>query len=139
MTIQSLLDGITPLPHVRGASVLDLATGVCMGSGGSEAMEAERLARDYARSLNTIRIHLEPLADEDRVQEMRFTLPDSQVLITPISSGEDSGLYLCLLLEGTARRDEILSAPLEQLRDAFNQGSGLLDEDHADALYNYRV
>ena len=110
-----------------------------MGSGGSEAMEAERLALDYARSLNTIRVHLEPLADEDKVQEIRFFLPHSQVVITPISSGDESGIYLCLLLEGTASKDEALSSQLGRLRDTFNQGAGILGEEDADTLYNYRV
>ncbi|MBB6051718.1 hypothetical protein [Armatimonas rosea] len=139
MTIQAVLDILTPLPGVRGASVLDLATGVCMGSGGHEAMEADRLASDYARSLNTIRVHLEPQANEDLVQEMRLQLPEFEVCITPLSHDPESGLYLCLLLQETDDTKASLGIQLELIRSEFQAGEGLLGEDEAEALYNYRV
>jgi hypothetical protein len=139
MTIQALLDTLTPLPGVQGAAVLDLASGVCMGSGGREAMEADRLATDYARSLNTIRVHLEPQANEDRVQEMCLQLPAAQVIITPTSRETDTGLYLCLLLDSTPDAYLALQTQLELLRAEFGSGSGLLDESDAEALYTYRV
>lgn len=139
MTIQGVLDTLTPLPGVRGASVLDLATGVCMGSGGHEAIEADRLASDYARSLNTIRVHLEPEANEDVVQEMRLQLPEFEVCFTPLSDDPQSGLYLCLLLEETAGSSSSLETQMELIRSEFHVGDGLLGEDEAEALYSYRV
>jgi hypothetical protein len=139
MTIQGVLDTLTPLPGIRGASVLDLATGVCMGSGGDEAMEADRLASDYARSLNTIRVHLEPQANEDLVQEMRLQLPEFEVCITPLSDDPQSGLYLCLLITEDEGTQASLGTQLQWIRSEFYASEGLLGEAEAEALYNYRV
>lgn len=110
-----------------------------MGSGGHEAMEADRLASDYARSLNTIRVHLEPQANEDLVKEMRLQLPHSEVVITPISNDADSGLYLCLLLDTIGDEAAGVDTQLELIRAEFQEGAGLMGDSEAEALYNYRV
>jgi hypothetical protein len=139
MTIHSLLSETIQLPGIRGAAVLDLATGVSLGARGEEELEAERLASDYARSLNATRRFLEPGADEDRVQELRIQTQNHHICFLPLSPSQADGLYLCLLLESEQAQSASFQEGIQRIREKFQAEGSLLSDTDADALYTHRV
>jgi hypothetical protein len=117
--------------------VLDLATGVSMGARGTEELEAERFACDYARSLNATRRFLEPGADEDRVQELHIQTESHSINFLPLNPNHSDGLYLCLLLE--PKYSLGLPSAIQSICQQFQQEGSFLDDSEAEQLYSYRV
>jgi hypothetical protein len=112
---------------------------VSLGARGAEELEAERLASDYARSLNATRQFLEPGADEDRVQELRIQTQNHHICFLPLNPTQADGLYLCLLLEDEQANSPLLQQGIQRIREQFQAEGSFLSDADAEELYTYRV
>ncbi len=139
MTIHELLDHTSSIPSVEGVAVLDLATGMSLGSRGVEEAAAESFAADYARSLTVARRFLEPGADEDRVQELHIQTVKHSIFFLPLNPNKTDGVYLCFLMPPQALSHQTLQEEMQQLRARGLATGDLYDDSSADALYCHLV